>query len=421
MYGWTGKILMVDLTTGTLHSEAIDEQFASEYIGQRGLAYRYYFEACGCGTAPFSAENRVVLMTGPLTGALGIGTGHFAAVAGPPLSGSGFELTGGGHFGPELKYAGYDGIVIGGRSESPVYLELRDNRAALLPAGDLWGKPAPEAAAVLRKRLGPGARACCIGPAREDGNPLACLVTDGERTAGTGGVGAVLGYKNLKGIAVRGAGSVKLADPEKYGELIRRCRRDISASADGFRLGTGAADALRAVGTDGVDILRHKACFSCSIGCRYEFRSAGEPYAGSCECPPPEVTELLGSACGATTSAAVLHAYGLCLRCGVDPLSCARTVSASGECGGMTELVEAACTGKTDVKAQKPATAAAPVRIFADAAGICPLCSGFISAADAAAMFGLATGFHFTAADAAIAGERILALEEIISGPAPAV
>jgi aldehyde:ferredoxin oxidoreductase len=420
VYGWTGKILMVDLTTGTLRSEELNEQFASEYIGQRGLALRYYFEACGCATAPFSAENRVVLMTGPLTGALGIGTGHYAAVAGTPMSGSGFEPTGGGHFGPELKYAGYDGIVICGRAESPVYLEIRDDRAALLPAGDLWGKSAPEAVAILVKRLGPGARACCIGPAGEAGNPLACLVTDGVRTAGTGGVGAVLGYKNLKGIAVRGSGSVKLADPEEYMELIRRCRRDISACAGGFRLGTGAADALRAFGEDTAEILRHKACFSCSVGCRYEFRPAGEPHAGFYECPPPEVTQLLGSACGVTDPAAVLYAYDLCLRYGVDPLSCARTVAAFGGCAGITELVEAVCAGKADVKAQK-AAAAAPVRVFADAAGICPLCSGIISAADAAAMFGLATGSKFTAAEAAIAGERILALEEIISGAAPAV
>jgi len=230
IYGWCGKILNVDLSNSRV-TERDTMDYAERFLGGRGIATRIYWEEVGPDVGAFDPENRLILMSGPLGGTGVQGASRFEVVGkSPMLMPEGFCYGNlGGFFGPYLKRAGYDGVVISGRSEKPVYVWIHDGKTKILDASLLWGKGVYDVREILKETHGKNVRFVTTGVAGENMCRSANLMTDNEGSA-TGGFGAVMGSKNLKAIAVLGSGSPLVANPEKLKELnqltIRLNKRD---------------------------------------------------------------------------------------------------------------------------------------------------------------------------------------------------
>jgi aldehyde:ferredoxin oxidoreductase len=219
IFGWCGKILNVDLSDFRV-TERHTMDYAGRFLGGRGIATRIYWEEVGPDVGALDPENRLILMTGPLGGTGVQGASRFEAVGkSPMLMPEGFCYGNlGGFFGPYLKRAGYDGIVISGRSEKPVYVWIHDGKAQILDASLLWGKGVYDVREILKKTHGKNVRFVTTGVAGENMCRSANLMTDNEGSA-TGGFGAVMGSKNLKAVAVLGSESLLVANPDKLKEL----------------------------------------------------------------------------------------------------------------------------------------------------------------------------------------------------------
>lgn len=244
--GFHGRLIRVDLTRGKTTEEALDLSIARRFLGSKGYAAQLLFKELAPGTEPLSPENKVVIMTGPLTGvAGGPMPNRFSVCTRSPLTGTWVDSHCGGHWGPELKFAGWDGIIVEGKAGCPVHLKIRDSIVELVPADKLWGKgtfetmrsiqgeeaAAPPSSRTNRevaagKRL---PRVLSIGPAGENLCRIAAVIAD-VRAAGRGGTGAVLGSKNLKAISVRGTGEVPLADEALFTSLARVAREKLLGS-----------------------------------------------------------------------------------------------------------------------------------------------------------------------------------------------
>ena len=228
VYGWTGKILRVDLSRRKITT--IDTmKYVPELIGGVGVAAMIAWEEIGPEVGPFDPENRLMIMVGPLTGTLASGAGRVEVLGvAPQQHPPCFSRSGmGGHWGPELKYAGFDGIIIQGRADKPVYLWVNDGDAEILSADDIWGLGTYATAKALRAVHGDKVRVVSCGPAGENLSRIAIIQTETENAAGQGGFGGVMGSKNLKAIAVRGTGGVKIAKPEEFLEICLKQNRDL--------------------------------------------------------------------------------------------------------------------------------------------------------------------------------------------------
>jgi len=222
--GYAGKILGVDLSTGAI-TDIRTSDYSTEFLGGRGIAAKIYWDETPPTAGPFNPENRLLFFTGPLAG--------FPALAGsrwtvcgksPATERAGFCYCNlGGHWGAHLKFAGYDGIVVHGKSPKPVYLLVQDGIIDIRDAGSLWGKGAATAREALKAELGRSVKVVATGPAGENLVPLATILADND-ASGSCGFGAVMGSKNLKAIAVAGSGSVKAAHPDRLADLTRHIR-----------------------------------------------------------------------------------------------------------------------------------------------------------------------------------------------------
>jgi len=262
LYGWTGRLLRVGLSSG---ATAVSDtaRYLPDYVGGLGVAARIAWEELPPGVGPFDPGNLLLLMTGPLTGTTASGAGR-VVVAGiaPQQHPSVFSRSSiGGHWGAELKYAGFDGIVVTGQAESPVYLWISDGQAELRPAEDLWGLGTYGVTAMLRGRHGPRTRVLSCGPAGENLCRIACLQTETGNAAGQGGYGAVIGAKRLKAIAVRGTGGAPVARPRELLDLSLR------ASREWLRPPTEPTPAARVDREDGSPTFRRKKCGFCMSNC----------------------------------------------------------------------------------------------------------------------------------------------------------
>jgi aldehyde:ferredoxin oxidoreductase len=226
-YGWTGKILKVDLSSGRI--EHVDTmQYVPSYMGGVGVAARMAWDELKPGTDAFDPENMLFVMTGPLTGTLASGAGR-VEVSGiaPQQRPSVYSRSGmGGHWGAELKYAGFDGVVVVGQAEEPVYLWIDNDKVEIRKAGDLWGLGTYATTTRLRAEHGPRTRVISCGQAGERLSRIAVVQTETGNAAGQGGYGGVMGAKKLKAIAVRGTGAVTLAHPQEFLEICLRASRE---------------------------------------------------------------------------------------------------------------------------------------------------------------------------------------------------
>jgi aldehyde:ferredoxin oxidoreductase len=217
MNGYTGKLLMIDLTTRDFHDEPLNEKYAKLFIGGAGLACRYLYDMIGYRTEPLGPDNVLVFMDGLINGTSAPSASRWSVVARSPLTGIYGEANCGGFFGAELRFSGYDGIIIKGRSPSPVYINIKEENIEIRDAGHIWGQDTYQTIDGLKKECADErTRLVCIGPAGEKLVSYAAIMTEKGRTAGRTGLGAVMGSKNLKAIAVRGKRKWPMADAEKF-------------------------------------------------------------------------------------------------------------------------------------------------------------------------------------------------------------
>lgn len=297
---WQRKILRVNLTEGTTQVEPLNMQWAQQYLGERGLATKYLWENMDPKTDPMSPDNVLIFATGPLTGTMASTSGRYAVVTKGPLTGAIACSNSGGKFGPELKYAGYDLVLIQGKAPQPVYLLIVDDEVTIVPADEIWGTTVWHTEQWIRSRHNsPLLKVASIGVAGERGVRFACIVNDLHRAAGRSGVGAVMGSKNLKAIAVRGTKAVHVDDPTRFMQAVKETKAvlwDNAGRRELTELGTNAMidmmqefgglptrnfqevqfegydkidpEAMRSPKPNGhVNLLTNKACFGCTIAC----------------------------------------------------------------------------------------------------------------------------------------------------------
>ena len=225
--GWVGKILRVDLTSGKI-SESSTFDYVPKFIGGRGLGAKICWDEVSSGVGALDPENRLVLATGPLQGTLAPTSGRLTVVGKSPQTGpmESYVRSGvGGHFAPELKWAGYDALIIQGKASKPVYLWITDHKAEILDAAGLWGLDTYQTQQMIWKLHGDKTRAMVIGKAGEKRSRIASILTDTGNASSQGGFGGVMGSKNLKAIAIRGTGSVTVARPKELMQLTHDIQR----------------------------------------------------------------------------------------------------------------------------------------------------------------------------------------------------
>ena len=251
LYGYSGKILRIALTTGETSIEPT-APYAREWLGGSGLAQWLLYNEVKPGVTPLEPANRLIIGAGPLNGTLAPGASRVSADAKGPLTGGVGSSNSDGHFSAELKFGGYDSIVFEGRAERPVYLWIRDDHIELRDASSLWGKTTWEADDLIRHELrDERIQVMCIGPAGEHLVRGACIIVNKGRACGRCGLGAVMGSKNLKAIAVRGTGTVKLADPKRFMRAVDAARK---AFAD------GSEDIRTRYGTPSITANKQRVC-----------------------------------------------------------------------------------------------------------------------------------------------------------------
>jgi len=347
------KVLRVDLTTGKFSDQEIPNDDVSKYMGGRGLAARILYDENKPRLDPFNPENRLIVMAGPYTGTMGSFTAFYNVTTKSPLTGAILAAHSGGHWGPMFRKTGYDGIVFKGKSPKPVYLLITDNGPELRDASDLWGKDVFETTDTLEKRH-EKAKATVIGPAGEKLVRYAAIMNDMHRAAGRGGVGAVMGSKNLKAIVVHGTKEVPQADPEKLKETFKTATATVKEKSQAFaKYGTsmvvgitGKAGAIptrnfqtgyfpeyEKIGGDAL-VNNHKtkdtACARCPLHCGNETK-ATKDYQVETEGPEYETLSMFGSNLGNTNLESIIMANDICNRYGFDTISCADTIACAIE------------------------------------------------------------------------------------------
>ncbi len=217
--GYTGKLLFVDLSSGEIRTETPDDSLYRDFIGCYGIGARVLYTHMRPGVDPLGPENMLGLVTGVLTSTPATMGTRFQVVGKSPLTGGWGDANAGGHFGPRLKFAGYDGVFFTGIAEKPVYLLIDNGKAELRDAGDLWGADVYKTEDTLKERHGGETRVACIGPAGEKQSLLACIINERGASAGRSGLGAVMGSKRLKAVVARGNMQFLIADAEKAARL----------------------------------------------------------------------------------------------------------------------------------------------------------------------------------------------------------
>jgi|LSQX01.2.fsa_nt_gb aldehyde:ferredoxin oxidoreductase len=360
MKGIAGKILFVNLTTGKVSIEIIEDDIYRKYLGGRGLGAKLLYDHSKPGVDPLSPENIVVVMTGPATGTPIPSGCKYVVLSKSPATGAFLEAYSSGRIAQELKYAGYDGIIVSGKSEYPCIIKVNNDTVEILNASHIWGKDALETEKMLKNEFGSEYGVMCIGPAGENLSYIAGINSDFYRQAARGGGGAVFGSKNLKAVIVRGNKyGVSCEDPETILSLVKQHVQQIENSFMGKirrRFGTpytltltnaagmlptrnfqsgickGAEDVI---GAEAVEkrTISSKSCLGCMVSCSKITEVNDGPYKGLViEGPEYETLSMLGSNLGVLYLPAILKGNEVCDRLGIDTISTGATISFAMEC-----------------------------------------------------------------------------------------
>ena len=380
--GYTGKILHLNLSNSKGHVEDLNEEWAQQFIGGSGIGAKFLYEMTDERTNPLGPENPLIFMTGPFAGTSVPLSGRHAVISRSPLTGIFGESDVGGTWGANLKKAGFDGIIITGKSEKPIYLWVCDGKWEIRNASHLWGKDTYEVDPILKAETHEKAVVQAIGQAGENQVLLAAIMTDGKdgRAAGRCGIGAVMGSKNLKAIVVYGTGNVPVFDPESVARLPKEHSAFINKSAESFRkYGTaGGVSVFEAMGTlplqnwkfvgrweesaakiNGFTIAEtvlsgRYFCDACVLGCGRKVKIEKGPYAGVDGAGPEyETVALLGSNCLIDDLEALCFANELCNRFGLDTISTGAAIAFGME-AYEKGLIDREDTGGTELRWGSP-------------------------------------------------------------------
>ncbi|MGH8753865.1 MAG: aldehyde ferredoxin oxidoreductase family protein [Burkholderiales bacterium] len=382
---WHKKVLRVNLTRGTCAEEPLNMKWADEYLGQRGLASKYLVSEIDPKVDPLSPDNKLIFAGGPLTGTMASTGGRYSVITKGPLTGAIACSNSGGFFGAEFRFAGWDMIIFEGKSPKPVYLLIQNEKVELLPAENfIWGKSVWDTEALMKtKHQDPLIRVSSIGRAGENKVLFAAIVNDLHRAAGRSGVGAVMGSKNLKAVAVRGTkGVTNIRDPKAFMAAVnagKKVLRDNAVTGQGLpKYGTQVLmNVINEIGasptrnhrdvqfegaskisgeamhekrpTDGkANLVTNQACFGCTIACgriskidETHWTVQNKPeYWGASGGLEYEAAWALGNANGVDDLEALTYANFICNEDGMDPISFGATVAAAMELYEMGVLTE---------------------------------------------------------------------------------
>jgi len=355
--GYMGKILRVNLTTGKTSEEPLNEEIARKFIGARGYGAKIIFDEVSHNTDPLGSENKLIFATGPLTLTAAPTGGRYNVITKSPLNGVIAGSNSGGFFGPELKKAGYDMLIVEGKSEKPVYLWITDEKVEIKDASHLWGKDTHETTDTILSELGnKNIKVACIGPAGENLVKFACIINDKARAAGRTGVGAVMGSKMLKAVAVKGNKRAPIANPEKFKEVLKVTMDKIKTNAvtsQGLPTygtmvlnhiinehGLYPAYNFQKVTYEDVDkvsgeklketyLVRNTACYACPVACG---RVSKLPdMEEETEGPEYETSWAFSADCGIDDLAAVIKANDQCNKMGLDTIATGATIACAME------------------------------------------------------------------------------------------
>ena len=369
-YGYTGKILHVNLTTSEIKVEEPEEQFYRTYMGGSAMGMYYVLKETPAGAEALSPENVLALCTGVVTGTPISGQSRLTSVAKSPLTGCIGDAQGGGYFPAEMKFSGFDAVIIKGKSPKPVYLWMHHGEAELRDASHLWGMTTGDAEDKLKEELeDKRIEVLQIGPAGENLVRFAALISMSNRANGRTGMGAVMGSKNLKAVVVRGKQKPSIANPEKFKELQKLAKTNLeptgmddfgkygtpdvcspqnkSGGLPTYNFNSGTFEKheeingktlynehLRGHEKDEQNRFGRDTCFSCSIKCKRVSQIDEGPFKTDAKYGGPEYETLatFGSYCGISNMDAIIHANALCNMYGMDTISCGATISWAMEC-----------------------------------------------------------------------------------------
>ncbi len=366
---WQRQILRVNLSDGSCKTESLNMEWATDYLGQRGLGSKYLLEEMDPAADALSAENKLIFATGPVTATMASTSGRYSVITKGPLTNAIACSNSGGKFGAELKFAGYDMLIIEGEAEKPVYLHIEDDKVELCDASEVWGKTVWQTEEILHaKYQDPLMRFASIGQAGENLCRYACVVNDLHRAAGRSGVGAVMGAKKIKTIAVRGTKGMKSTDPSGFFDTASQANARINdldgMAQDGTlamidvtnNFGSLPTRNNRNVSFEGTDkinpeamhtpnanghtnLVTNGACFGCTIACGRickidptHFSVKDKPqYHGASGGLEYETAYALGAAVGVDDIDAATYAGFLCNEYGMDPISLGGSIAAAME------------------------------------------------------------------------------------------
>jgi len=367
--GYMGRILFVDLSTGKIQEETPDEDLYRDFIGGYGLGSRILYSRQKAGVDPLGPDNTLGLITGPLTGTPAISGTRYTAVAKSPITDGWGDANSGGHFGPRLKFAGYDGVFFTGIADKPVYLLLDDGKAELKDASAFWGKDTYYTEDTLRAEYGRSSEVASIGPAGEKLSRVACIITRHGDAAARSGLGAVMGSKKLKAVVARGDQEVPLADSEAANRLRKEHMDAFKARFSGMNVyGTSGHGDTSALSGDtpvknwgGIGVIElpdvtglnkdkmianldHRTgCWQCPSACKAILKAGIEyPYPAGSKRLEYETIGAFGANCLNTNAESIAMANYLCNSYGID------TISAGSIIAFAMELYEHGIINKND-------------------------------------------------------------------------
>ena len=355
MAGYAGTFLRINLSTGQIDKESLDLELAAKFIGGRGLASYFLTQEVDPDVEPLDPANKLIVATGPLTGSRAPTGGRYMVVTKSPLSGTIASSNSGGFWGAELKRAGYDFIIIEGKSDKPCYIHINDDTVEIRDAGKYWGKLVGETTDLLLEDTGdPKARVLTIGPAGEKLSLLAAIMNDKYRAAGRSGVGAVMGSKNLKAIVARGTGKLKPARDDESKSVLKGVLKKIrenDVTSKGLPT-YGTSVLVNVINESGIYptnnfqesyfptadktsgetlaekyLVRNVACFACPIACG-RYSKVGDVEG---EGPEYETIWSYGASCGVDDLEAIIKANNWCNEYGLDTISAGATIACAME------------------------------------------------------------------------------------------
>ncbi|MHA2281963.1 MAG: aldehyde ferredoxin oxidoreductase family protein [Promethearchaeota archaeon] len=358
-----GKILRVDLTKGTISEEFPDEETLKMYLGGAGLATKYLIDEVPKGIDPLGPENKLIFMTGPLTGTPSPSTGRYCVIAKSPLTGIWGEANSAGFWGRDLKRSGFDGVIFEGISSKPVYLVTEDGKAELRDASHLWGQNTSETTRIIKEDIGDKFNVACIGIGGENLVKYAAIMNDCDkpnygRAAGRCGMGTVMGSKKLKAIASKGNAKIEVAKPDEYkaeakqrydwvNQSLLKMTLEVFGTAtmvdlvgvkgglptNNFQTGVFPnLDKINGTAINETILSGRKPCFACPVACGRISEIKEGKYKSSGEGPEYETIGALGTSCGVDNLEAITMAHFLCNEYGIDVISAGGSIAFAMEC-----------------------------------------------------------------------------------------